>query len=220
MIAPVNNPSLVISYLTLRRLIGYVGIIVPFVVRFGARWWQGIPSNESISAYYYTDMRDVFTGTLVVIGALLLCYRGPGRRDNIVTNIAGLASVGIALLPMDPAYHSVITTQFPEMLSNKCYINHGPLGYHVYAVSTFFILASYLVYFRFPLPSSPVITKQKPQRNRIYRICGVVMVVSLLAIVGLKLNEKKNSIFWPETTAVVAFGVAWLTKGQAILKDA
>ena len=28
-----------------------------------------------------------------------------------------------------------------------------------------------------------------------------------------------NLIFWLETIAVLAFGVSWLTKGEAILKD-
>jgi hypothetical protein len=28
-----------------------------------------------------------------------------------------------------------------------------------------------------------------------------------------------SPIFWPETIAIVAFRISWLTKGQAILKD-
>ena len=45
------------------------------------------------------------------------------------------------------------------------------------------------------------------------------MVVMLFAIVGIKGVSMQTSIFWPETIAIVAFGIAWLTKGQAILKD-
>ncbi len=28
-----------------------------------------------------------------------------------------------------------------------------------------------------------------------------------------------HPIFWLETTAILSFGVSWLTKGEAILKD-
>ena len=214
-----NDSSLVISYLRLRQLIGYVGILMPVVIKIGAYYLEGIPSNESISAYYYTEMRDVFTGTLVVVGALLFCYRGPSTRDDVVTNIAGLAAVGIALLPMDPSYHALITARFPDILTDKCYKNHGPLGYHFYAVTTFFALTTYLAYFRFPLLSSATVTVQKLKRNRCYKACAVVMAASFIAIALLKLQSKTNSIFWPETTAIIAFGVAWLVKGQAVLKD-
>jgi hypothetical protein len=45
------------------------------------------------------------------------------------------------------------------------------------------------------------------------------MALSFIAIALLKLSSKDNSIFWPETTAIAAFGVAWLIKGQFLLKD-
>ena len=45
------------------------------------------------------------------------------------------------------------------------------------------------------------------------------MVLMLIAIVAIKAIDKEASIFKPETVAIVAFGVAWLVKGQAILKD-
>ena len=45
------------------------------------------------------------------------------------------------------------------------------------------------------------------------------MIIMLIAIVAIKAINKDQSIFWPETVAIVAFGIAWLVKGQAILKD-
>ena len=86
-------------------------------------------------------------------------------------------------------------------------------------MAAFFLIISDLTICRFPKPSRPYITKQKLTRNKIYRICGVVMVVMLMAIVAMKAINKDQSIFWPETIAIVAFGIAWLVKGQAILKD-
>src|SRR5215467_16206080 len=101
---PLDN-EFVISYFTLRKAIGWFGLLMPVVVRLGAWWREGICSNTSISAYYYTSMRDVFVGTLAAIGVFLFCYRGPDKQDNILTNVAGLCAIGIGLLPMDPNFH-------------------------------------------------------------------------------------------------------------------
>lgn len=214
-----SNGEFIISFWTLRKALGYLAIAMPIVVRVGAYAFEGIPSSDSISAYYYTSMRDVFVGTLFAIGVFLFFYRGQDPVDDVLTNVAGAAAVGIGLLPMDPAYHSVILARFPELANPGCYINHGPLGYHFVAVSIFFGLISYITIFRFTKPTQARITRQKRSRNKVYVVCGVTMIASFIVIGVLKLRVPSASIFWPETIAIVAFAVAWLTKGQAILKD-
>src|SRR3954466_4401429 len=100
-----NENPLVVSYLTLRKLIGWVGMLMPLIVRIGARVLPPyIWTTDSISAYYYTGMRDVFVSTLVLVGALLFCYRAPGVFDTILTIVAGLAAIGIGLFPMAPGF--------------------------------------------------------------------------------------------------------------------
>lgn len=47
----------------------------------------------------------------------------------------------------------------------------------------------------------------------------MIRAVSFVAIAVLKYLSPTNSIFWPETAAIAAFGVAWLIKGEALLKD-
>ena len=42
----------VVSYLTLRQMIGWAGLLMPLVVRGGAYIFEGIHSGDSISAYY------------------------------------------------------------------------------------------------------------------------------------------------------------------------
>ena len=216
---PPLNAELVVSYLTLRKALGYLGLLMPIIVRLGAYYFEQIPSNESISAYYYTEMRDVFVGTLAAIGVFLFCYRGPDTQDNVLTNIAGLSAVAIGLFPTEPVYHPLILEKFPQILTDACYRNHGPLGFHIYFVAAFFLIISYLTIFRFPKLSQPQMTEQKRSRNKVYVVCGIVMVTMLIAIVVLKATARDRSIFWPETIAILAFGIAWLTKGQAILKD-
>jgi hypothetical protein len=213
------NEELVVSYLTLRQMIGWIGLLMPIAVRLGALVFEGIHSTNSISAYYYTGMRDVFVSTLVLVGALLTCYRTPSKSDNLVAIIAGLAAIGIGLFPMDPIYAPEILLNHPAMATGACYVNRGILKYHFIFVTIFFALSFYLVYFRFRAFTSANPTTQKVARNKIYRLCGVAMLVSFVAIGLFDLSHKDASIFWPETVAVVAFATAWLVKGRLVLKD-
>ena len=215
---PLNN-EFIVSYQTLRKAVGYIGLLMPIIVRLGARYFEQIPSNTSISAYYYTSMRDVFVGALAAIGVFLFFYRGPDTQDNVLTNIAGACAVAIGLLPTEPEYHPLILAKFPQLMTDACYRNHGPLGLHIYVVALFFLIISYLTICRFTRPSQPYITKQKRSRNKVYVACGIVMILCIIAVVVIKAMSPTASIFWPETIAIVAFGIAWLTKGQAILKD-
>ena len=124
-----RNPldaELIVSYLTLRKAVGYIGLLMPILVRVGACYFEQIPSNTSISAYYYTSMRDVFVGALAAIGVFLFCYRGPDTQDNVLTNIAGACAIAIGLLPTEPEYHPLILAKFPNILTDECYQKPWP----------------------------------------------------------------------------------------------
>ena len=70
-------------------------------------------------------------------------------------------------------------------------------------------------------------TRRKKHWNHIYRVCGYVMSVCIVLMIvytvlpasGKEPFKPLNPIFWLEAVAVVAFGISWLTKGEAILKD-
>ncbi len=57
---------------------------------------------DSISGYYYTDMRNIFVGTLCALGVFLVAYRGYDGVDESITNVAGFAAIGVALCPTKP----------------------------------------------------------------------------------------------------------------------
>jgi len=51
-------------------------------------------------------------------------------------------------------------------------------------------------------------------------LCIVLIVIYyFLPDVVASAIEGYKPVFWLEATAVVAFGISWLTKGEAILKD-
>ncbi|WP_100431834.1 hypothetical protein [Flavobacterium sp. 1] len=68
--------------------------------------------------------------------------------------------------------------------------------------------------------------RQKIIRYRIYRTCGVLILlailvpfVGLLKIIPPLYFTKFPLTFWMETLAVESFGFAWLVKGETIFQD-
>ena len=102
--APHSDPNLDISYLSLRKSIGWIGILMPWVARAVANVTSGAPFLMSISAYYYTSGRDIFVGSLFAAGLFLAFYRGSlnSKQDRILAVIWGAAAVFIGLVPMNP----------------------------------------------------------------------------------------------------------------------
>jgi hypothetical protein len=217
---PNDGNSNITSYWYLRNAIGWIGLIMPFWVKMGAFLREGIVSQTSISAYYYTCMRDVFVAALVLIGVLLACYRTDKLSDNIVAFIAGLAAIGVGLFPMNPEFSQILMAKYACLQDNlnPCYLKAGVLGYHFYFVAVFFALSFYMVFFRFSANTKLTPTAEKLIRNKIYKVCGAVMLVSFLTIGYMNVTHNPN-IYWPEYFAVAAFAIAWLVKGQALVWD-
>jgi hypothetical protein len=197
----------------LRRAVGVIGIGLPIVLPVGkvVFFQPGLP--ETISAYYYTDMRNVLVGALCAIGVYLLYYPGYDRCDNLTTAAAGLGAITLALSPTFPPDVPVRTTA--EWVS-------GVL--HYAGAGVFFLGLAYLSYFRFTR-SAGAPTPQKLRRNVLYRVCGVVMVAAIAvavlldAILPAAVLEADVPVFWLEAVAVLAFGLSWLVKGETLLRD-
>ena len=207
------NDSLVVSYLGLRKAVGIIGVAMPFVLAFGKMLLQGPGIQGSISGYYYTEMRDVFVGSLWAIGVFLLSCRGYDKRDEVAAWLACGFAIGVALFPATP-----------YMDANEQDILIGKLHY-AFAALLFLTLAYFCLALFTQTDPDKIPTPQKLKRNALYRVCGwtILACVALTAIVALPsvkpMVEKLSPVFWLESGAVVSFGVAWLTKGETILKD-
>lgn len=206
-----------ISFLWLRRGIGLVGIALPIFLIAGTY----LVGNEecrviqnAISDYYHTIVRDIFVGVLAVLAIFLFSYKGPEKIDNIAANLAGTFALGIAYFPT-----SIKTC-------NQWNGYENPTMHNISAVA-FFLILTYFSLFLFPktnhkLPPSP----KKLIRNKVYRISGIVMLVSIV-IVGIQMLFLANiSPFnrYPivlifEWIALWAFGISWIVKGEMFLED-
>src|ERR1043166_2109041 len=217
-----QNSILVISYLDLRKAIGILGVALPFVLPFGQILLHalGIQSSlqspvieSSISSYYYTDMRNIFVGSMCAIGVFMMSYRGYGRRDAIAGRFAFVCAIGVAFFPTSP---------LPVATSDQKLIGGVRL---TFAALLFLTLACISLFLFTKMDPIKPPTPKKLQRNVVYRVSGYIMLACIALIVVAALPPIKAMVeqfsprFWLEAIAIVAFGVSWLTKGEAILKD-
>ena len=201
--------TLVHSYLFLRRAVGLIGIALPFVLILGKRAVQGGDMGGSLSGYYYTDMRDVLVGAMCAAGVFLIAYYGHNVLDNVATTIAGIGAIGLALFPTTPDQN---VTSWDR--------TSGTL--HLVFAGLFFVMLAYICLQLFTRNDGEQGTGRKDQRNAVYRICGVVIIVCLVLIALAKsigLAGEIHPALWLECVAVWAFGLAWLVKGQTLIRN-
>jgi hypothetical protein len=192
----------------LRLGVGMVGIWLPFVVVIGHSINVGqftLPS--SISGAYYTSMRDVFVGSMSAVGVFLIFYR-TSRASDILGTIAGLAAIGVALFPTKPdAVDLMVTsTDSPTRMV------------HAVAAGVLFLSLAAFCFFLFPRSG-------RSGRKVIYYLSGVAIIGGFaLAALGSRLlpddvEQTIRPLFWGETIAILAFGVAWFAKSNALMPD-
>jgi hypothetical protein len=94
-----------------------------------------------------------------------------------------------------------------------------------FAAALFVTLAVFcLVLFRMSA-TDRAMTRRKVLRNKVYFVCGWVIIASLAMIVVFAMLHRDDlfgalgATFCFESTALFAFGVAWLVKGETFVKD-
>src|SRR2546422_7126975 len=214
-----ENSSLVISYMTLRKMVGYLGILLPVLVVIGGELIPAGEIRDSVSAYYYSSMRDLFVGSLCMVGVFLYSYRGYDWVDDFLTSLSGLLALGVALFPTRSEEKVPVAVGIFQL-------NDFVSGFIHYtcAVLLFVLLASISTFLFTKTADPQAMTKQKKARNHFYRICGGIMFAAMLVCGVFCLPVLKNAapphlILGVETSCLWAFGISWLIKGEALLGD-
>jgi hypothetical protein len=214
-----GNPE-IISFILIRRTLGVLGISLPAVLYVGARLFaHGCKLQPSISHYYYTNMREVFVGVMWAFSLFLFTYKGYSRLDSWAANLAGLFCLGVAMFPTNflcgyPCQAKVVypvETQYHTIIHFTC------------ATLFFLILAAISGFLFTKTNPDEEPTLPKKVRNRIYRVCAIVMALSL-AMIGagffiFHMSDTNPLVFWCETAALLSFGISWLTKGEMLFPD-
>jgi hypothetical protein len=208
-----NNPY-VLSYLALRKAVGYIALLLPWTLFFAANIHHAWRWRFSISGYYYTDTRNILVGSLCAIAMFQMACRGYkntyGHLDEIGSWLSSLFALGVAFFPTLPVQGDWAWPATPaRMLMHKVHVTS--------AILLFFTLAFFCLYL-FRLSTSAVPTPMKLVRNRLFIVCGCGILASMLFVL-LASSHIDHASFIGETSALTFFGIAWLIKGGAAFTD-
>jgi len=206
---PKPEDPMLVSYRTLRRAIGLIGIALPIALVVAENLICLITQDhlakplvlDSISSYYWSGpAHAIFIGSLCAIGVFLWSYCGNGKWDPLAGNLACVAAVCVAVFP-----NSSVTSTV-----------------HYISAAILFLLLAYFCLYSFPGQDPKTTpTPKKPLRNKIYITCGVLILVSIVSAAVLQLIYRPDSPPWSlvfvfESLAIWAFGWSWYIKGQGL----
>ena len=195
-----------------RRLIGILGLLLPLLLFIfaGLRHTVGLPAwtpLNSISAYYYTGAVAIFVGVLFALALFLSTY--PGYKgviaDRLLGLVGGTAGILVALFP----------TSAPDGLSAPTWWSpYMRTVHYLSAVVLFvvFILFAIWLFRKSNIPRRGDRPLEKRRRDDICLASGIIMIASVLWAASSMFTHAP--IFIPESIAIIAFAVSWLTKGE------
>ena len=189
------------TYLSLRIGVGVIGAALPIVLWAGGELIHGTSLRSSMSAYYHTDMQDVFVGALFAVGVALYLYKGFSSEENVALSLAGVSAVCVALFPTRAGDEWV----FANVV-------------HAVAAILFFACLAYVSVFRASDTLSLIRDTGRARRlQRWYRWLGAAMLASpLVAVVAVWVLRPSGSepslVFFVEAFGVWAFAAYWLVK--------
>lgn len=168
--------------------------------------WLSHTLIGSISAAYYEDgwARDFFVGFLFAISAFLFAYNGEGIGEMILSKIAALAGLAVALFPCRCGQPNDITT----------YVHYTS------AAIMFAVLAGFCTIFYKRARAKG--HREAMWRSYIYATCAIVIVL-VIAVLGIDNfsgqhlgNKFPRLTFYGEWIGLVAFGTSWLVASRVI----
>jgi hypothetical protein len=238
-----DRNQLIVSYMFLRQTVGWIGTLLPVVLLVGATTSSTAPRPDSMSGYYYTDMRNIFVGALCALGVFLGAYDGYDDVDRWITNIAGFGAIGVAFCPTKPAVCVAGAEACPASSVTHLSTSQQVVGdiHLVFAAATFIALGVMALRFAkggltppgqsamgqiryglgFGKPSDGSPPRQYTGDNVIYRVSGITILSCVILAALSNLLPASVKAHWPllfifEAVAVFAFGISWFVKGRTI----
>lgn len=223
-----KNSIWLTNSLTLHKIIGVLGMAMPLLLFLFLYVDNGLQHPlESISHYYYTRVSGIFVIILSLLSFFLIVYKGKEPVDFYISLFAGFFALLVVLFPTNN-----ITKECCDPVAKYSVtflpVSNFRMYFHYSAAALFFLCLSYMSFFLFTKSNKPPSERgiQKTIRNRIYRTCGVLMLLALLILFAGSLKIIHPSYFkafpltfWMETLAIESFGFAWLIKGETLFQD-
>lgn len=196
------------SYLRMRIAIGVLGIAVPLLLVFGEPLlFNGQPFlRGSLSAYYYSGMREVFVGSLCAVGVFLIFYKlARVTQESVYSTIAGAAVIVVALFPTGRPGAGIPATPLQDRLGADTVE-----WIHFIASVVFIVFLARLGW----LFAKHVRGADWWRSPGFHQACTAVIVGALL-LAGLEAvtGWPDRGLLVAEFAAVMAFGASWLGYG-------
>lgn len=192
--------------------------LVPACILFGligVRLGTNAPNwYMSISDTYYANSKMCMIGLLFATGVFFFTYKGYDWKDRLCSIVQAFCCMGIIAFPCKGPDADARVGLFSAVAreSNKI---------HLFLATLLFVTFAINVLCLFTLGKGEP-TTQKKRRNRIYRICGII-IVAFIVIQALCVTVLKGRIpSWLPTTLIneffmlEAFAFAYIVKSEAI----
>lgn len=191
----------------MRLIIGFIAIfLTPTVYLLSGNGSE----LKSVSFSYWTPARDIFVGSLIVVGFFLSAYNGTGNgRDweYYLSKFACVFAICIAIFPTSGGYGQ---DTFSWVNTIAGLIGLTPNEIHIAASALYFACFISLIWF-FSLRAKK---KNNPGRAFFYRAVCILMVVGIALFKTLGgVFEWRDTSFWIEIWGLTLFGIAWLRAG-------
>jgi len=206
------------SFLCLRAIIGVLGVLLPPLVIFGARYLFSESTHfprTSISDYYYSGAREIFVDTLAATGVFFVAYKIlEANVENLLSILAGLAALTITLFPTGKdAFERTIPSNGTQNLigvANASDVHYG--------ASIVFLVCLTLISVCFGLREGRRTKRPKqkvaPAAWRVFHwTCAAAMAI---ALIGVLVMSWKFALLTGEIVCALAFGASWFAKGFEI----
>lgn len=194
-----------INQLTMKLIVGVIALAMASITSFVST--SELPLASISEAYFAGDWaRNIFVGFLFSISAFLLSYNGETAVHMVLSRVAALAGIGVAM--------------FPCRCGNREEII--PFVHYASAAVMFIVLAYFCLAFYRHARDKP--HRQAHWRANIYLGCFWAMALAIAALIinavwgqdiGLEARMPRI-VFYGEAIALSAFGVCWLVASRVL----
>lgn len=240
-----NQNIYLISFRTLRQLIGYLGILLPLMcwlvnlfvnhlnllnnpvfvnLEFSQPYVAGSDLKPSISDFYYTTAGPLFTGILLTVAIFLFTYNGypKNKKDDRYPWLTDKLICNFAAICALGIV--VFPTSSSEPVTDNIHIfvsSHSAGIIHLAFAAMFFLAMAVMSIINFRRNPGKVLIMDA--EGKLFLICGwgIITCIVILAVFSFLIPQSENwlwgkSVYIMEVFMLLFFGTAWLVKGKSI----
>ena len=211
------------SFLVERLIIGGLSVVLPFALVFldwGAFSERPLP-RDSLSAYYYSGMREWFVLSLGTTGFFLIAYKiTESNLDNSLSILGGFCAILIPFYPTGRTPEEKLAGVPLNSLQNL--LGEKTVQYVHFAASGVFIISLGVICVLFGRREGVRKSHGNHLPQSFWRLfhfacAGMIAVAGVWILLTQKIVDGPYwSLLAGETACALAFGASWFAKGAEL----